>query len=581
MKTLKDYGIEVDGKTAGKIKIRCPQCKDSRKNKRDKSLSVNITEGVWLCHYCGWKGCIEKEKKQNKGNFTLNHPLMYNKPIFKKNKTSLSDKLVKYFMQQRSITQEVLTAMQITEQEEYMPQTERKENTIGFNYFENGVLVNTKYRDGQKNFKMVAGAELIPYNIDAIRETTECVVTEGEMDALSFMACGRQDVISVPNGAGSNLTYLDRFIESHFENKDVIYIAVDTDEKGLGLRAELIRRLGEDRCRIVTYGEGCKDANEHLVRFGKESLLITLANAREVPIEGVFTAADVREDLDLLLHNGLQRGETFGWDNLDKYLSVKPGFVMTVTGIPGSGKSEFVDEMVLRLGLRYGWRAAYFSPENHPIAYHLQKLVSKLTGRRFKEEYLPKEMYDRAVDYLTENVTSINPEEDFSVETILGKAKALVRRRGIRILVIDPYNRIEHQIPKGESETQYISRFLDQISHFAKRTHTLVILVAHPTKLRKDPATGAFPVPSLYDINGSAAFFNKTDFGISVERDMQKSVTRVHVLKVRFRHLGQPGKVSYRFNEPNGRFACYDEPESPQAREPEVKWDNGEWRSDQ
>ena len=577
MKTLKDYNIEVGSRTTGKVKTHCPQCHGTRKNKRDKSLSVDLDKQLAHCHHCGWS-LFFGERKQNKGNFTLNHPLMYNKPVFKKNNTSLSDRLVKYFMQQRSITQEVLTLMQITEQEEYMPQTKHKENTIGFNYFENGVLVNTKYRDGQKNFKMVTGAELIPYNIDAVRETAECIVTEGEMDALSFMVCGRADVVSVPNGAGCNLTYLDRFIESHFENKSTIYIAVDTDEKGLALRAELIRRFGEDRCRIVTYGEGCKDANDHLVKFGRESLAITLANAREVPIEGVFTAADVREDLDSLLHNGLQRGETFGWENLDKYLSVKTGFVMTVTGIPGSGKSEFVDEMVLRLGLRYGWRAAYFSPENHPITYHLQKLVSKLTGRRFKEEYLPKEMYDRAVDYLTENVTSINPEEDFSVETILSKANALVRRRGIRLLVIDPYNRLEHQIPKGESETQYISRFLDQISHFAKRTDTLVILVAHPTKMKKDPATGAFPAPTLYDINGSAAFFNKTDFGISVERDMQKSLTRVHIQKVRFRHLGQQGKVSYRFNEPNGRFTCYEEPQSTEAREPEVKWDNGEWR---
>ena len=577
MKSLSELNINVNGRTTGKVKTYCPQCHNTRRNKRDKSLSVNLDKKLANCHHCGWS-VFFGERKQNEGNYNLKHPLMYNKPVFKKNNTTLSDKLVKYFMEQRCITQEVLNRMQITEQQEYMPQTERKENTIGFNFFENGTLVNTKYRDGQKNFKMVAGAELIPYNISAIKDTEECIVTEGEMDALSFMVSGRENVISVPNGAGSNLTYLDRFIETHFENKSTIYIAVDTDEKGLLLRSELIRRFGEDRCRVVVYGEGCKDANEHLVKFGKESLLITLANAREVPIEGVFTAADVKEELSALLHEGLPKGETFGWENLDKYLSVKPGFVMTVTGIPGSGKSEFVDEMVLRLGLRYGWRAAYFSPENFPITYHLQKLVSKITGRRFKEEYMPREMYDRAVDYLTENVSSIFPEEDFTVSTILNKAKALVRRRGIRILVIDPYNRIDHQIPRGESETQYISRFLDEIGNFAKRTDTLVILVAHPTKLKKDPVTGMFPVPSLYDINGSAAFFNKTDFGISVERDMQRNVTRIHVLKVKFRHLGQPGKASYRFNEPNGRFAEFEEAESEETREAEVKWDNGEWR---
>ena len=579
MNKLSELKIDVRGHTTGKVKTYCPQCRDTRRNKRDKSLSVDLGKQLAHCHHCGWS-VFFGERKQNEGNYNLNHPLMYNKPIFRKNNTTLSDRLVKYFMQGRCITQDVLVKMQITEQEEYMPQTEKKENTIGFNYFEDGTLVNTKFRDRHKNFKMVAGAELIPYNISAIRDTDECIVTEGEMDALSFMVCGREDVVSVPNGAGSNLTYLDRFIETHFENKTTVYIAVDTDAKGLELRAELIRRFGEDRCRIVTYGEGCKDANEHLVKFGKESLSIALANAREVPLEGVFTAADVREELSALLRSGMPKGETFGWDNLDKYLSVKPGFVMTVTGIPGSGKSEFVDEMVLRLSMRHGWRTAYFSPENFPITYHLQKLVSKITGRRFNEEYMPRDMYERAVDYLTENISSIFPEDDFTVGTVLNKAKALVRRRGIRILVIDPYNRIEHQIPKGESETQYISRFLDEIGNFAKRTNTLVILVAHPTKLKKDPVTGAFPAPSLYDINGSAAFFNKTDFGISVERDMKRDVTRIHVLKVKFRHLGQPGKVSFRFSEPNGRYAEFDEPESAETREPEVKWDNEEWGVD-
>ena len=569
MKTLKDYGIEVDGKTAGKIKIRCPQCKDSRKNKRDKSLSVNITEGVWLCHYCGWKGCIEKEKTDKQDD----KPKTY-RMKFDKNLTTLSDNMVRYFEEGRSIPQTVLTQMQITEETVYMSQTEKKENCIGFNYFENGVLINTKYRDRAKNFRLRTGGELIPYNTDAIRETDECIITEGEMDALSYMACGRQDVISVPNGAGSNLTYLDRFMETHFEDKKAIYIAADTDRKGLELRAELIRRLGEERCRIVIYGHECKDANEHLVRYGKESLLITLANAEEIPITGVFTADDVQEELHALYETGMQRGATVGLGKLDELISFETGRLMVCTGMPGDGKSEFIDEIVMRLNLDHGWRTAYFSPENTPVAYHLQKLMEKITGKRLNRKYMGEEEYDRARRYLAENFTSILPEENFGIDEILNKAKALVRKKGIKILVLDPYNAIDHQIPAGMTETQYISYFLSQLRNFATRQHCLVILVAHPAKMYRVPGQEKHPHVTLEDISGSAHFRNKADFGIVVERDDEAGVVRIHVQKVKFRHLGQKGTAVLKFNPVNGRYVSWQEPQAG-IREPEVPWEYG------
>jgi len=218
--------------------------------------------------------------------------------------------------------------MGIGSAEEWMPQTSKKEWCICFNYYEEGKLVNTKYRDLAKNFKMVAGAEVIPYNIDGIKGTPECIITEGEIDALSFAEIGRTDVISVPTGANVNLSWLDRFMETHFADKQVIYIAVDTDRKGQELRKELIRRLGAGRCRVVEYptlpppppfgvlllgqeesscgienspparggvpvgggGGGrikvteCKDANEVLVRHGAGTLKQCLAEAKEIPL---------------------------------------------------------------------------------------------------------------------------------------------------------------------------------------------------------------------------------------------------------------------------------------------------------
>jgi twinkle protein len=438
--------------------------------------------------------------------------------------------------------------------------------------------VNRKYRTVKaKHFMLEAGAKLIPWRINEIEDTPECIITEGEMDALSFIVAGYNNVISVPNGAQKNLTYLDEFIETHFENKTRIYIASDTDAKGLELRAELVRRFGEEKCRIVTYGEGCKDANELLLQSGAEALRRAIAEAQEVPLEGIFTAADVKDELLVLFENGLQQGAVLHMGELDRLLSVEVGRLMVVTGIPGDGKSEFLDEMAIRLWRYYDWRCAWFSPENFPVTLHHPKLIEKLIGKRFIKTMMSRMELDAAVEYLSRNFFDILPEEDYQVDTILEKAETLVRRKGIRVFILDPYNCLEHQIPTGQSETQYISEFLEKLRSFAKRKQVLVILAAHPTKMKRDPLTKQFPVPTMYDISGSAAFFNKADFGIAIERDRTRGVTRVHVQKVKFRHLGQPGIASFMYNYHNGRFVPIVEGKTPDIPDEIPKYDNDNW----
>jgi twinkle protein len=417
----------------------------------------------------------------------------------------------------------------------------------------------------------------VPWRIDHILDTAECIITEGEMDALSFIVAGFDHVVSVPNGAQKNLTYLDDFIETHFENKTRIYIAADTDAKGLELRNELVRRFGEEKCRIVTYGKGCKDANELLMRQGIGAVQQAIREAQEVPLEGVFTAADVKDELAILFEKGLQKGATLDMGELDELLSVETGRLMVVTGIPGDGKSEFLDEMAVRLSLHYDWRCAWFSPENFPVTLHHPKLIEKLIGKRFLKGLMTQMEFDAAVGYLAENFFDILPEEGYRVDTILDRAEALVRRKGIRVFILDPYNCLEHQIPTGQSETQYISEFLEKLRSFARRRQVLVILAAHPTKMKRDPLTKQFPVPTMYDISGSAAFFNKADFGLAIERDRTRCVTRIHVQKVKFRHLGQPGVASFEYNTHCGRFVNFEESKTDDLPRKHVSWDNSNW----
>ena len=489
MKTFEDYGIIIPrGQRHGQVKTQCPNCSGTRSNPKDKSLSVNLDEGVWKCHHCEWSGKLEytdEEKREWAEQQHKNETRMkkeYKKPA-PRLETVMSEKAIAWF-KSRGIGKETLDALKVTEGMEYMPQDQKQRNTVQFNYYRDGELVNTKFRTGDKHFKMVQGAELIPYNLDGIKGTPECIITEGEMDAMSFYECGRNDVVSVPNGANANLSYLDDYIEDYFDDKECIYIASDTDTKGLLLRDELLRRFGVERCKVVTYGDDCKDANEHLQKYGKASLLKCLENAQEIKVEGVFTVSDFEQNLDALFENGLQRGVTIGHENIDGLLSFETKRLCIVTGIPGSGKSEFIDEIAERLNIRYGWKFAYFSPENAPLALHASKLIEKFTGKQFSRYTLPAYEYRNVKEHIENNFFFISPKDDFRVDTILERARYLVRKRGIRALVIDPYNRLENE-QGTKSETQYISQLLDRLTNFAQLNDILIILMAHPTKMKK------------------------------------------------------------------------------------------------
>ena len=573
MRNFANYQVDIRHRTSGVIKTICNQCLPTRHNKRDRSLRVNIDTGHCHCYHCGADFYVpddteEREKAERqaarKRRAAAVVPQHFQRPVFDASKTTLSDATERWLVETRCIPQSVIAELRITEQEEFMPQFGAKERCVCFNYFEGGQLVNTKFRSGKKHFKMVQGAELIPYNIDSLIGQTSCIIHEGELDAASSIAAGFKGVISVPAGANSNLSWLDRFMETHFEDLEEIIIAVDTDSAGIRLRDELVNRLGAERCRVVAYGPDCKDANEHLVKYGLESLRIAIEQAVEVPLEGIFTAADLHGDLRALFDNGFGPGAETGWEEMDKICTYERRRNIIVTGTPGAGKSEWVDELVLRLCLRHQWQIGFFSPENIPIVYHLRKLIEKLTGHRFQNGCgMTEGLLARSEEFLAENVSHISLKGNATPDRVLAKARELVVRRGCRIFVFDPLNRFDHEPAPGQTETQYISNLLNKFTEFATQYNCLLILVAHPRKMNRNPTTGATPRVEMYDINGSADFYNKADYGIVVERDKEIGITRVYVDKVKFKHLGVGGVATFVYDPVNGRYLPCEESHDP------------------
>lgn len=552
-----DIGVNTYGRD--KIKVLCPNCHEKRSDKRDKSLSIDVKGGVSHCHYCEISYVI---KGKENISYTMKE---YKKPVIN-SFSDFSDKIQAYF-EKRGIPAHVLRKLGITEGHGDL----NGNNTIHFNYFENGNIVNVKWRTGDKKFKLGVDCESIPYNIDSVKDEKYVIVCEGEIDCMSFIACNKTSVISVPNGANENTSYLDRFIESHFEDKEIIYIASDTDSKGVILRNALITRFGAERCKIVTYGNDCKDANEVLTKYGSSRLLECLDNAEYVPVDGVIELNDFEDELDALYDKGLMQGAKIGIPAFDRLCTFDTKRLCVVTGIPSSGKTEFLEEMTIRLNLNYGWKCAYFSPESLPESFHASRIISRIVGKRFGKDSMPINEYKQAKIYVNNNFFFNNPE-NWDIDTILEKFKFIVRRKGVKMVVIDPYNNIS--IKSNGNVAGDVNETLEKMQKFAQKNDVLFFLMAHPKNMNKDAETGKFPPPTMYDISGGANFYNKADFGLTIHRNKEENTVSVIINKIKFSHLGRNGECKFHFNINNARYVSCP---LDVSKEGEIIYDNSNW----
>ena len=541
--TFNQYSLD-----SGKKQGLCPLCSENRKpkNKKLKCASYDWERGLGTCHNCS--STFQLHTYQRKGDSNKE----YIKPPMTKY-LPVVDKVQEWF-EGRGITQRTLDDLNVGQGPEYMPQTGKQENTIQFNYVMGDELVNVKYRDGRKNFKLYKGAEKVFYNINSVIGYKDCVITEGEMDVLALHEAGITNAISVPNGATlhhNNLDYLDNCID-YFDDKDKIIIAVDTDEPGLALRRELVRRLGAEVCFLVDFDD-CKDANEYLIKHGKEKLKQTITKARAYPLENVTTFKDIEGDVKDFVTNGFKPGFQIGLENFDRIFSTYTSQFITVTGIPSSGKSDFVDQMVVGYNANYNWKTAFASPENAPNYLHAHKLMRKVWGDMPQREDISGAKWNEVADHINDNFYFIDMEK-YTLESVLRKGAELVKRKGIKCLVIDPFNKVRDKNASSLDVNIYTMEYLTKIEAFAKKYDVLVFIVAHPTKMYKNQ-DGKIEEPNMYNIKGGGEWYDASYHGLLVHRDYEKKNTKVKVLKVKFQNLGENGGECFFTWEPkSGSF---------------------------
>lgn len=546
-------------KQSGKEKVSCPECQGSKSRKGDTPIQINHSEGFGKCFRCEaltFRDDKNKEVKEKE----------YKLPIQTwKNYTKLSDNLVKFIEDTRFINQYTLNALKITEENYYQPKIGKEVNNIVFNYFEKDVLVNKKYRDSQKNFTQSAGTRSIFYNINAVIGQDEVYIVEGEFDVLALYQIGIKNAISVPNGANDNDEYWKNSKE-YFTGVKIFIIAVDNDKKGNELKDRIAQRLGRYRCEYIEWKN--KDANDDL----KEGVLKnTVKSRKRFPISGTFTVSNLKEGILDLYENGLPDTifpKSYRFNKLKSIFSIMLGQVTTVTGIPSHGKSNFVDDYVLNLINDYNFKCSWFSPEHSPMSLYQTNLMEKVIGRSFWrdktssdgsiskritraeiEEY--QEWADEKI-YLTGAEGGILPTWEWLIE----KFKEQMYSFGINIFVVDAFNKVD--LSRG-NKIDEINRVLTKLTHFAQANNVAIMLVAHPTKMKKNDKTDVYEVPTLYDVSGSADFRNQTHNGFTVYRHFEdensEGFTEFFNMKTKFNFQGVIGaKCEFSYSSINGRY---------------------------
>lgn len=538
----------------------CPACSADRKKKNQKTLSITVKPDatVYMCWHCGVSGGIKREK--------FYEAYMSDSKITKipTQLNSNVDQIQQFFLGRGVDVPDLNKLPALTTGRQYFNSLGGERDAVGFIYGDRDEPQAIKWRAiGDKAFTATGAARSF-YGVDEVENEEELIIVEGECDVIALASIGIR-AVSCPNGAPAKVSQkrVDPEEDTKFsylweereriEKCKKIILATDNDSAGEALAEEIARRVGRAKCWRVQFPETVKDANDAVRSLGVEQTRAIFAKPTPVPLSGVYGAESYRETVKEIYDKGHGRGTSTGIASVDNLFTIAEGQLSIVTGLPGSGKSEFIDQIMINLAKNHSWKFAVCSFENPP-AMHIAKLLEKTTSKPFYSGLAARmsdDEMDEGIGFIDKHFVFLESKDGAmaTIDSIIDRTRQAVMRLGVRGLVIDPYNYID--MGSDESEHMQISYMLSKIVSFAKAHGIHVWFVAHPQKMyaRDD---GSYAVPKGMNISGSAAWFAKADLGITVHRT--EDLTEVHCWKSRFKWVGQVGCQMIKYNTITGQF---------------------------
>ena len=402
-----------------------------------------------------------------------------------------------------------------------------------------------------------------PYNIDCINpllveeETIpRLIIVEGGKDALILMEAGYRHVISVPSGAATDLAKcFEAFIPWLDQVQDIV-ICGDSDLPGRTLVKRLSDYFGA-RCLFTILPGGCKDIGDVMKLYGTEVVRTVIDDACACQTTDIITVEQRRKEVIDVLHGKYDHGYSVGYGPLTDRIfhPTDTGGLIIMTGMPNSGKTDFLNDLTSRIMRDTERFVCYLSFEVPDKDKHIAHLVHLLLGKANTTDYTDEQLTPY-IDFLNTHMIHLDMHEvPPTPGNILHRADLVRRRQPLKYLVIDPYLFVEAQNGKAETETQSIKSMLTRFQSWGREHHIWVIIVAHPRSLKKIDGKNEMEDINMYTISGSANWANLADFILSITRvnEPNRAFTRLDVLKVRDQELCRTGTVYYT-RQPCGRY---------------------------
>ena len=543
-------------------RVVCPFCTPERRKQKSKDMTLTRKPDgavVYFCHHCLENGSVQPQKQEITLSAVPSKVITSNK---------LEERHYAY-LQSRGISKVTADKMGLFAADKWFARLDKKSDAIGFPYYRDGALVSAKYRSfPEKDFTQDSGGAHDFFALDKVEKGKPLIIVEGEIDCLTLIEAGVENVVSVPSGApikvadGKVLPSEDKRFSYVWNAREIIdaapyiVLATDQDAPGQALAEELARRIGKEKCRVAKFNK--KDLNEVFLsdddptRTPGEIIADIIADAHPYPIAGLTDPSAYADRLNDLYAKGTGKGFSTGYSSVDTIYTVAPGQLTVVTGYPSSGKSNFVDQLMINLARTHDWKFAICSFENQP-EIHISRLMEIYTKKRFFDGRgrMSEAERDQAFKFVQDHFLFIdnNGEEPSTLDSILERARIGVKRMGIRGLVIDPYNYIDLN-KTNSTETEAISNMLTRVQRFCKAHDVHTWFVAHPSKINRSGVEQ--PRPDGMAISGSMAWWAKADCGITVHR--LEEYVEIAVWKSRYRWVGTQGETTLLYNKVSGTY---------------------------
>lgn len=584
------HGILPLGEKGNYSHQNCPKCSK-------KALLSDKNTGDFFCENCHWDGNVINNKfsqKFNKDNKNLTKPWWTNVD----NPEALYEKISEKY----NIDKKTLDRLGIVYHKHYFRNNNKIKGSLVIPSYsiDKSKINNYHFLPLDKDANILDYQDNLNNNIIGLNELNiesksnsedddHIYITNSIIDYLTLQQANEESemrVICIPPAikeidfenpeSWSFLTSIEKQI-FRFKNFTTLFSQTNANEK---FKMEIARRLGLHLCSYINF----QDYSELLPNKKPEDISIfdcfkegyeeavreILDKKTAYPIQGLHQLSEYEDEIDDIYENGLDPGYSWGYGQLDPYLRFQFKQWTLVTGIPGHGKSSFVESCLLNIAYLHNFKIAMYSPENTPLSRFYIAMMQKASGKsytkdeNYKGEKIGREEHEYWKKWINDRFFSILPEdnvsksENFSIENgntgsmtlggILSLAAKAVFRHGVKIIVIDPWTEVEHQRPNGMTELEYLSKGLSMIKMFAKTYDVHVIMVAHPTKMLPLP-DGSYPIPTPYNIAGGAHWRNKGDNIFTVYRNVgfpDEDITDIYIQKIRFSELGRVGSFSIR-----------------------------------